>query len=178
MDEEVSTISKVAITVVMLAAFLAIVMLLATQSEKIMDTVENRASDAVKAVSIQNIVRLQNHKRNYIDLYKTYLDYEPYINSITGVKRDSDGNIIEYRVHYLRNIDNVFQGNDPDHMDYSGSKICTDTLTGLSGSVNIDEMYDNFLNEYAYTTQDKLLVYVYKSTMPQEYDIYYEVIEN
>jgi hypothetical protein len=63
-------------------------------------------------------------------------------------------------------------------MDYSGSKICTDTLTGLSGSVNIDEMYDNFLNEYAYTTQDKLLVYVYKSTMPQEYDIYYEVIEN
>lgn len=161
MDEEVSAQAKVSITIVFLAAFLSSVILVFMNSRHLLEAVQNQSTEATQAVSIQNIVRLQNNKRSYIDLYKTYTEYEPYINSITG--KDKDGNV---RVHYLRNADNV--------PDSSSTHDCT---LSYSGNVNINNMEGNFLNHYAYETQDVLRVYVYKSKLPQEYEIYYEVLD-
>lgn len=165
MDEEVSLSIKIAITLVMTAAALATAINIWYNSSALLSTTQNASTNAVASVSTQNIVRLSNADRRYIDLYKTYEYYAEYINSIYGIDEDGNSHIL-----YLRNADNV--------NDESPLKSILPS-TSYSGIVNLDNMYSDFLNEYCGEehSADWVRVRVYPDKLRIAYDIYYEVVD-
>lgn len=168
MSDEVSEQMRIAITIVCLASLLACILNVAIQSEKMMSGISNKSTTAMASVSNANIVRLQNHYRHYIDLYKTYVLYEDNINSITGIETLDDGTKVTH-VFYLRNADDILH-------ETSTYINCTNTYSGLK---NIDLMYSDFMNNWCDDAHanDYIKVYIYRSTLDQTYDIYYETID-
>lgn len=165
MDEEVSLSLKIAITLVMTGAALATAINIWYNSSALLSTTRNASTNAVATVSTQNIVRLSNADRRYIDLYKTYEYYEEYINSIYGIDENGDDHIL-----YLRNTDNV---NDDDPL-----KLVLPT-TSYSGTVMLDNMYSDFLNQYCDESHssDWIRITVYPDKLRLAYDIYYEYVD-
>lgn len=165
MDEEVSLSLKIAITLVMTGAALATAINIWYNSSALLSTTQNSSTNAVATVSTQNIVRLSNADRRYIDLYKTYEYYEEYINSIYGIDENDDAHIL-----YLRNADNV---NDDDPLK---SVLPS---TPYSGTVRLDNMYSDFLNQYCGESHssDWIRITVYPDKLKLAYDIYYEYVD-
>jgi hypothetical protein len=165
MSDEVSVGMKIGITVMLIAALLSSVVLVFYNTNALLSTSQNASIEAVKMVSTQNIMRLRNDYRRYIDLYKTYEYYEESINSIYGVELDGTQHI-----HYLRNADWV-------NTQSPLSAVCS--TNGLTGIQNIDNMYNNFMNEFC--DEEHSSVWISISVYPDKnrlgYDIYYEVID-
>ena len=165
MTEEVSIQVKVAVTLVMIASFLSSVIFTLYNSNALLSSSQNQSTEVVEAVSVQNIVSLRNDFRRYVDLYKAYEYYEPYINSISGVELDGT-----LRIHYLLNTNSI---NDEAPLK------AVHNIGGLTGTPKIDNMYSNFLNEYcdADHSQVWLRVNVTPNKLNKGYDIYYTVID-
>lgn len=165
MNEEVSVGLKIGILLVLIGAFMSSVVMILFNTNALLKTTQDSSVEAVDAVGTQNIVRLQNDYRRYVDIYKTYEYFEEKINSIYGVELDGTQHIL-----YLRNADWVCDSSPL-------YQVCVDN--SIEGIQNIDVMYRDFLNQYCDEehSSDWLRVYIYPDKLQQGYDIYYEVVD-
>lgn len=166
MDEEVSISVKIAVLLCLTAALLSTVIVVFMNSDDIMDLTQNKSIEAKAAVTTQNITRLQNEPRRYIDIYKTYEYFEESINSIYGVELDS----AKTHILYLRNADYV-------NSESPLSAVCA--TNGWTGVQNIDNMYSNFLYQFCDEehSADYISIKVYPDKLGLGWDIYYEVLD-